>query len=223
MREIAPVGVSGMAMQLVTVTAQIAIFKSVGIYGSGDDLALIGATMNMLAFALIPMWGIAQGLQPLLGMNYGAKQYRRVGEGFRKFLIAATATALVIWAVFMLFADTILSMYITDPGLAASGARVFRIVMSMFFLQGFVFLPVVFFQSIGKGGSASVLLLARQILLFIPIIVLLPLFIGLDGVWISIPLADALVVVFTSGLVIREFRALKTPEGGRLSGGVEAV
>ena len=123
-------------MQLMVVIQQILIFKSVGFYGRGDDLALIGATLNMLSFALIPMWGISAGLQPIIGMNFGAKLYPRVKEAFNKFLLASTIIALVIWAIFMIFPSKILGLYITDPGLASSGVYMFRIVMSVFFLQG---------------------------------------------------------------------------------------
>jgi putative MATE family efflux protein len=211
-RDIALVGASGMAMQLMTVIQQVIIFKSIGFYGGGDDLALMGATLNMFAFALIPMWGISMGLQPILGMNFGAKNYSRVKEAFNKFLLASTVIAFVVWAVFMVFPDGILSMYITDPALVASGVNAFRIVMGAFLLQGFLLLPATLFQSIGKGGMASVILLAREILLFVPLVMLLPLVMDLWGVWISIPIADVVIAVFASILFILVFRSLGTTE-----------
>jgi len=212
MRDIAPVGASGMAMQLMTVIQQIIIFKSIGFYGGGDELALMGATLNMFAFALIPMWGISMGLQPILGMNYGAKKHSRVKEAFNKFLFASTAIAFFIWIIFMVFPVRILGMYITDPALVASGANAFRVVMGAFLLQGFLLLPATLFQSIGKGGMASIVLLAREILLFVPLVIVLPLFMNLLGVWISIPIADVVIAVIASILLIVVFRSLGTTE-----------
>jgi putative MATE family efflux protein len=212
MRDIAPVGASGMAMQLMTVIQQVIIFKSIGFYGGGDDLALMGATMNMFAFALIPMWGISMGLQPILGMNYGAKNYSRVKEAFYKFLLASTAIAFVVWALFMVFPGRILGMYITDPALVTSGANAFRIVIGAFFLQGFLLLPATLFQSIGKGGMASIVLLAREILLFVPLVIVLPLIMDLWGIWVSIPIADLAIAVIASVLFIITLRSLGTTE-----------
>jgi putative MATE family efflux protein len=209
-REMAPVGASGAAMQLMIVVEQVVIYKSVSIYGGGDDLAIIGATMNMLAFAAIPLWGISQGLQPIVGMNFGAKQYDRVKEAFKKFLMAATAFVVVIWAMFMVIPDSILGMYITDPAVASSGANAFRIVMSMFFLNGIILLPATLFQAIGKGGMASFLVLARQVLIFVPLVIALPLFMGLDGVWAALPIADITITVLTAALVLREVRLIGT-------------
>jgi Na+-driven multidrug efflux pump len=212
MRDITPVGASGMAMQLMTVIQQVIIFKSIGFYGAGDDLALMGATLNMFAFALIPMWGISMGLQPILGMNYGAKEYSRVKEAFNKFLMASTAIAFMIWVIFMVFPDRILGMYIPDPALVASGANAFRIVMGAFLIQGFLLLPATLFQSLGRGGMASIVLLAREILLFVPLVILLPLFMDLWGVWLSIPIADVVIAVLASVLFIVVFRSLGTTD-----------
>jgi putative MATE family efflux protein len=212
MREITPVGASGLAMQLMTVVQQIIIFKSIGHYGGGDELALIGATLNMFAFALIPMWGISMGLQPILGMNFGAKKYPRVKEAFYKFLLASTVIAFVIWALFMLFPERILGMYITDPALVSSGTNVFRIVMGVFLLQGFLLLPATLFQAIGKGGMASLVLLAREILLFVPLVIVLPLFLGLVGIWISVPIADVLIVILALILFIVVLKSVDTLE-----------
>jgi len=208
LRKIAPVGIAGMAMQLLTVTELILIYRSIGTYGTEADFAIMGATMNMLTFAIIPMWGIAQGLQPLVGMNFGANQYDRVKEGYKKFLLAATTIASFIWIIFMLLPDKIIGIYLPDPTLAAQGANTFRIFMGVFFLQAFIFLPTVFFESIGKGGTASFLSFARQILLFAPLVIILPIFIGLDGIWLSIPIADALIAIISIIFIAHGFGSL---------------
>jgi Na+-driven multidrug efflux pump len=212
LRAIFTVGISGVVMQLMTVIQQTMIIKSVGHYGGGDDLALIGATLNMLAFVMIPLWGISQGLQPVIGINYGAKAYDRVKDAFRKFLLAASLVALAIWVVFMALPGTILGLYITDPAVVRSGVNLFRLFMIVFFLQGFIFLPATLFQSIGKGSLASLLLLTREILLFAPLVLVLPLFFGMNGVWVSLPIADVLIVILAIVLFSRVFKTMGSPE-----------
>ncbi len=207
-RKIAPVGIAGLFMQLMTVIELVLIYRSIGSYGGEAEYAIMGATMNMLSFSIIPMWGIAQGLQPLVGMNFGAKKYDRVKEGYKKFLLAASAIAIVIWIIFMLFPDKIIGIYLPIPELVTQGAVSFRIFMSVFFLQAFIFLPAVFFESIGKGGMASFLLLARQILLFAPLVLILPILIGVDGIWLSIPIADGLIAVISIIFIAHGFRSL---------------
>ncbi len=215
-KEITPVGVSGAALQLVTVLEFTLIYTSVATYGDSDDLALIGATMNMFNFALIPLFGISQGLQPVVGMNYGAEQYARTVEALKKFLLAATAILFVLWSLFMIAPDVILGLYIPDQSLAESGSRMFRVIMAFFFLQGLIALPATYFQAIGKGGTATFLIVARQVLIFAPLVLFLPTFMDLDGVWLSLPMADVSIVVITTVLIGREIRALG--EKGKDSG-----
>jgi putative MATE family efflux protein len=208
LKTITPVGSSGMAMQLLALIEHLLIYKTVSIYGGGEELALIGASLNMLAFAAIPLWGIAQGLQPLIGMNFGANQYSRVKEGYKKFLFGTTTIALVIWALFMIFPEQILSIYITDTELVTNGAFMFRIVMGAFFLRGFLSLPVMLFQSIGEGGKAFFMLLSDSVLLFVPVIVILPTIMGLNGVWFAILVGDILIVILGLILVLHQFKNL---------------
>jgi putative MATE family efflux protein len=209
LKKIAPVGFAGFIMQLLIVFELILLYRSIGANGGIDiDFAIMGATMNMLNFSVLPMWGIAQGLQPIIGMNFGAKKYDRVKEAYKKFLFAATAIAIIIWIIFMLFPDKIIGVYLTNPAHAELGASSFRIFMGVFFLQGFIFLPPIYFESIGKGGKASFLLSARQLLLFAPLVLILPLFMGLDGVWISIPITDALISIISLIFVTHGLKTL---------------
>jgi Na+-driven multidrug efflux pump len=110
-KRMAPIGVSGMVMQLAIVIQHLVIYRSIGIYGSGNEIALMGVTLNMLSFAIIPIWGISQGLQPVVGMNFGARKYPRIKGAYRKFVLIATGIVFFIWAVFMLFPRAILGLY----------------------------------------------------------------------------------------------------------------
>ena len=102
-------------------------------------------------FSFVPLWGISQGFQPAAGTNYGAKDYDRVKTLTRVFIIAATLLSLVFYIPAELFPEKILSMFLTTPGIAASGSTNFRIMFSTYILQGSFMIAVTLFQSLGKA------------------------------------------------------------------------
>jgi putative MATE family efflux protein len=215
MKKLAPVGAAGMGMQIIVVIQQVILFRSISIYGGGNELAIIGATLNMMNFAMIPMYGISQGLQPVAGMNYGAKKIPRVKEALSKFLIASVAISFAIWVLFMAFPEAIIGIYITDSSVAEQGAGIFRIILIAFFIYGVKILTATLFESIGKGGLAGLVLLIPQVILFVPLIIILPWFMGIDGIWWSIPAAEAIAVIIILMIITYEFKIIgvKKTEG----------
>ncbi len=121
--------------------------------------------------------------------------------------IAATLLSLVFYIPVELFPEKILSMFLTTPGIAASGATNFRIMFSTYILQGSFLIAVTLFQSLGKANKATWLVLFRQIILFIPLCVILPMIggMGIRGVWLAIALTDAILVVITISMMLYEF------------------
>lgn len=140
------------------------------------------------------------------------KQYDRVKTLTRVFIISAMVLSLVFYIPAELFPEKILSMFITTPGVAASGAANFRIMFSTYILQGSFIIAVTLFQSLGKANKATWLVLFRQIILFIPLCIVLPMVggMGIRGVWLAIALTDAVLVVITVSMMLSEFR--KMPE-----------
>ena len=159
-------------------------------------------------FSFVPLWGISQGFQPAAGTNYGAKDYDRVKKLTGVFITAATVLSLLFYIPAELFPDKVPSMFITTPGVAASGATNFRIMFSTYILQGSFLIAVTLFQSLGKASKATWLVLFRQIILFIPLCVVLPMVggMGIRGVWLAIALTDAILVVITIAMMLSEFR-----------------
>ena len=167
----------------------------------------MGAALRFWNFSFVPLWGISQGFQPAAGTNYGAKDYDRVKTLTRVFITAATLLSLIFYIPAELFPEKILSMFLTTPGIAASGATNFRIMFSTYVLQGSFMIAVTLFQSLGKAKKATWLVLFRQIILFIPLCVVLPMIggMGIRGVWLAIALTDAILVVITIGMMLSEF------------------
>ena len=173
------------------------------------------SALLMQILTLVPLWGISQGFQPAAGTNYGAKEYDRVKTLTRVFIAAATILSLVFYIPAELFPGKVLSMFITTSGVAASGATNFRIMFSTYILQGSFLIAVTLFQSLGKANKATWLVLFRQIILFIPLCIVLPMVggMGIRGVWLAIALTDAILVVITVLMMLSEFRKMPGTNG----------
>lgn len=205
--QVLSVGVSALLMQILTLVQQTVIYRIASVYGGETSQLLLGAALRFWNFSFVPLWGISQGFQPAAGTNYGAKDYDRVRKLTGVFIIAATALSLIFYIPALLFPEKILSMFLTAPGIAASGAANFRIMFSTYILQGSFLIAVTLFQSLGKARKATWLVLFRQIILFIPLCVILPMIggMGIRGVWLAIALTDAVLVVITISMMLYEF------------------
>ena len=196
--------------QVLTLVQQTVIYRVASNYGGETSQILLGAALRFWNFSFVPLWGISQGFQPAAGTNYGAKDYDRVKKLTKVFVIAATVLSLIFYLPVELFPDKVLSMFITTPGVVASGATNFRIMFSTYILQGSFLIAVTLFQSLGKANKATWLVLFRQIILFIPLCVILPMVggMGIRGVWLAIALTDAILVVITISMMLSEFRKM---------------
>ena len=134
--QVLSVGVSALLMQILTLVQQTVIYRVASNYGGETSQLLLGAALRFWNFSFVPLWGISQGFQPAAGTNYGAKDYDRVKTLTKVFIIAATLLSLVFYIPAELFPEKILSMFLTTPGIAASGATNFRIMFSTYVLQG---------------------------------------------------------------------------------------
>lgn len=210
LRQVLAVGVSALLMQVLTLVQQTVIYRVAANYGGETSQILLGAALRFWNFSFVPLWGISQGFQPAAGTNYGAKDYDRVKLLTKVFIAAATVLSLLFWIPAELLPEQVLSMFITTPGVAASGATNFRIMFSTYVLQGSFLIAVTLFQSLGKANKATWLVLFRQIILFIPLCVLLPMIggLGIRGVWLAIALTDAVLVVITIAMMASEFRKM---------------
>lgn len=189
------IGVSPFAMQLAGSFVNVVMNNALQKYGG--DLALgangIISSVGMLFVMLII--GVAQGMQPIVGFNYGAGHHHRVVETLRLVFITATCFMGVGWISCLLFPEVIVKGFTTDSELIAISANALRINLGLFIVVGSQIAISQFFQSIGIAWKAIFLSLTRQFLYLIPIILFLPPFIGLDGVWLSGPISDGLAAV----------------------------
>jgi putative MATE family efflux protein len=166
--------------------------------GYGDtSIAAFGLVHRVMIFSLLPLLGIGQGFQPIVGFNYGARQFDRVREAVKVTRRVAFGVALIPFFAVMAFAPGIASIFTTDAELIEIGSRALRIALLIIPLVALQIVGSIFFQAIGKAIPALFLSLSRQIIFLIPAVLILPTIWGRTGVWIAFPVADLLAVVVT--------------------------
>lgn len=181
----------------------------------GGDMAVgaysIANSVVMMFFMFV--MGVCQGMQPIVGYNYGAEKYDRMLRCLFMAIACATAILLVGWGLSMLFPTEIARIFTTDATLIDLAARGIRLDMLMFFVVGSQATITHFFQSIGKVKVSIFLSLSRQLILLLPMAYLFPLFWGLDGVWYSMPASDFLSFAMTIPMLMwymKKFKAVKS-------------
>lgn len=208
--EIFGVGFSAMLMQVMTLVQQTVLYKVASVHGGESWQIILGAALSTQSFAFIPLWGMSQGFQPAVGTNYGAKQYDRVKQVTKGFIIGATVLTLIFYIPIQLAPATLLSWFIKDANLVSQGVAPFRILFSTYILLGFLIMAITLMQSLGKASKASVLVMLRQIVLFIPLAIIIPMIggLGVTGVFIAPALTDLVVVIMAIFMVASVFRDL---------------
>lgn len=208
--EVLKVGVSAMLMQVLTLVQQAVIYRAAAYWGGAEWQVIFGAALRIQAFSFIPLWGMSNGLQPAIGTNYGAGDYARVKRILATFCLGATALCFVFWIPAMLAPEELLSWFITDPSLVAMGVDNFRLFFAPFFLYGIMIMAITFLQSVGEGGKAAVLTMARPLVLFVPMVLLVPMVTGsgIQGVWLACVLTDLLVLLVAAAMVLTSVRSM---------------
>ena len=154
--------------------------------------------------------GGSQGFQPAAGTNYGVKQCDRVRQITKTFLAGVTILSLIFYVPIQLGAETVLSWFIKESRIVSMGVTNFRVLFSTYIFLGLVLMAITLMQSLGKASKASVLVLLRQIILFVPLAVLVPKLggLGINGVFLAPALTDLIVLVIAVFMLALEFRSL---------------
>jgi Na+-driven multidrug efflux pump len=198
------------AMQLTASVLQSLLNHQLGIYGGDLAISVMGVLYAMFMMVAMPIFGLNQGVQPIIGYNYGARRFDRVKKALEMAVLAATALAVVGFAVMTLCPAQVIRLFNReDEALLALGTHAIRISTMMMPLVGFQIVSASYFQAVGRPKEAMLLMLSRQLLLLIPAALILPLFFGLDGVWAALPTSDFGASVLTGICLLVELRELK--------------
>ncbi len=174
----------------------------------GGDLAVgaFGIINRVAALFAMVVFGLTQGMQPIAGYNFGAKQFDRVNTVMKLTVLLATAVMTVGFLISEIFPHAVASAFTTEEDLIDIVVPGLRIVMIFFPIVGFQMVASTFFQSIGMAGKAIFMSLTRQVLFLLPCLLILPSYFGVKGVWYSMPAADMLSSIIASYLLISQYR-----------------
>ena len=207
-KEMFSVGSSAMMMQLLFMIQQTMLYKMAFKYGGDTNGILMAASLRVYAFSFIPLWGMSQGLQPVVGTNFGAKQFDRVRQGMKVFSIGGLILAAIFWLPSLLFSSQILSLFGVEASIIAQGVGNFRLFYSVFILYGVMVMTITFFQSIGNGKKAGMIVMLRQLFLFVPAMIFLPMAFGIKAVWFTQPLVDFIMITVGILMMLSELNKM---------------
>ncbi len=202
-------GVPAFLMQMANSVLNIILNSTLGTYGGDIAISAVGIITSFQTICQMPLTGLMQGQQPLISYNFGARKYDRVKETLKYSIIGATIIALIGFLAVELFPKTIILMFNNEPEVVALGTKAIRIWFICLPLLGAQIMSANYFQCIGKIKIASVLNLLRQVIVLIPLILLLSSMIGLDGIFIAVPLADLSAFLITELLFVKALKDLK--------------
>lgn len=212
---IASLGLSNSFNQLAITLVQIVLnnsltyYGALSVYGSEIPLASAGIVMKTNAILLAVIIGISQGAQPIIGFNYGAGNYDRVRHIYKLAIKSNLVVSAIGFILFEFFPKPIISVFGTgSPEYFEFAVKFMRIFLFMVIVNGVQLISSNFFTAIGKATKGVFLSLTRQVIFLIPLIVILPLFFGINGIMFAGPIADFIAFVTTVILISRQMRHL---------------
>ena len=208
-REVLAVGASSFARMAAGSIMLVVLNHSLAHYGGNMAIAAYGIINRLLHFLFMPVIGFAQGLQPVAGFNYGARRFDLAKLALRISVIRSTLFVASAFVAMYVFARPLVGFFTEDRELITLAADALRIISLAFPLIGVQMMGTVMFQAFGRAGPALFLSLSRQIILLIPLVLILPRFLGLDGVFWAFPAADTTATAITVVMLLREFARLR--------------
>jgi len=208
-KDIMSMGIPSMIMSVMSLLQAIVVLNAITNYGTTSDVAFYGVAFRIFMFMLTPIFGLMRALQPVVGINFGAKKYDRVISGFKVFTVAATLLMLPFWIIMMLAPELTLGLMLPDKIFVANDLMNFRIFMALLPILPIIFMGMTFFPAINKGKVASKIGIARQLIFYVPVMLIMPRYFGVNWVYIGAFLIDIIMILWSFTLVNKEFKGLK--------------
>ncbi|MCT4509981.1 MAG: MATE family efflux transporter [Tepidibacter sp.] len=206
------IGMSPFVIQLASSVVNVLSNNTLKLNGGDYAIGAMSILISITMIFLMPVFGITQGAQPILGYNYGAMKIDRV----KKCLILAISAASVLCITGFVFVEFLpgfmISIFSDDENILRIGTKGLQMFLFMIPIIGFQIVTSNFFQAIGKAKISIALSLSRQVLILIPMLILLPKLYGLNGVWIAYPISDFLSSLITLIFLIKEWKSMTLRE-----------
>lgn len=201
-------GSAQFSIQLANSGISLLYNRSLGYYGGDMAISSYGIINSLAVMILMPIFGINQGAQPIVGYNFGAKNYTRVKHTLKLAIIGATAISTLGFLLSTFVPELLVSFFSKSAELNKLAVKGIRIFFMVFPIVGFQIVSSNYFQATGKPRKALFLSLSRQVIILIPAIILLPIFFGLDGIWFSAPISDLISSFLTAGLLYKDLKQM---------------
>ena len=206
------IGMSPFLINLCACLVVIIINRQLVIYGGDVDVGAYGIANRISFFFLMVVIGINQGMQPVAGFNFGAKNFGRLNEVLKYAILLATGVWVVGFIISFFFSTPVARLFSDDPALIRESAHALKVMNLVVPVIGFQIVTTGFFQSIGKAHTSIFLSLTRQLIFLTPALLILPHFMGVDGVWYSVPLADLTATILTAIILFYNIRRFKAQD-----------
>ncbi len=212
LKSILAIGISSFARTAAQSLAVIFVNRTLLFLGGDLAISSYGLIQRIMIFALMPSIVIGQGMQPILGFNYGAKRYDRSLKVIKIAIIAATVYSVIAFCALYFAPEVFIRVFTTDNELVVLTAYAARHIFFAAYLIGFMIVGSIIFQAIGKAPQAFVTAVARPALFLLPLVFILPNYWQLDGVWLAFPITDALTSILVLVLLIPEIKMFRRNE-----------
>lgn len=202
-------GLSSFISVAMALAQGLIVFNALAQYGTVLETAFYGVVYRIFVFALTPIYGLLTALKPVVGINYGAGQYERVIRSYKLFTVGAMLLTLPFWIISIVSPAFVLGLMLPDQAFSGTQLMYLRIYMAIMPLLSAIFMAMSFFPSINKGKPAIMIGLARQMVLYVPVMMVLPKMMGVSGIYFGSLAIDAIIVLWTVFMVKKEFSLLR--------------
>ena len=208
--KIIPMGLSAFIMQIMMVLQSMLVLNVITRYGNAHDIAFYGVVIRLFSFVVQPLAGFMIAMPPIIGISFGAAQPERVITFFKRFLTAALMLVLPFWLFMLAVPETAAALMMERSQILTENIIQFRLYMALLPVMPLSFLALGFFPAINKGNISSVLAIMQQVVLYVPAMLVLPLFTGVRGVYYGTLLIELVTGIPIFILIKREFRLLRS-------------
>lgn len=210
LKEIISLGIAPFSMQLVAAGIMTLVNTILNKYGGDIAINAMGVINSISSLAFMPVFGMNQGSQPILGFNFGAQNYKRMKEALKKAIMVGTIYVIGFTILLFIFPDQLISFFISDPKeyqeilpIARRGLLLWHICLP---ILAFQIISSNYFQATGKPMIGTFLSLSRQLVILAPLLILFPMYFGIDGVWFAVVTSDLLSTLLTGIFLKRDLR-----------------
>lgn len=208
-KQILSLGFPSLIMSIMYVIQGFVVMKALTAYGTTTDLAFYGAAFRLLNLFFTPIYGLMRALQPAVGINYGAGNNERVIKSFKIFAFTAFLLMLPVWLISMIFPDMMLGTMLPDKIFSHSEIMNFRILILVAPMIPIIMMAMTFWPAIERPKPAAIMGIARQLILYVPAMIILPRFFGIDWIYKGSFIIDFALSILVIFMIMKDFRSLR--------------